>query len=147
MSPVSPRERRCPACGSTSLITDEEQGEVVCTQCGLVVETDLMDYGPEWRTFKDKGDYDRVRTGPPFTFAFHDKGLTTIIRLGNDDRRELASHGRLGDMKRMVAWHTRTRAFQAEERNMALAFHELRRLSNALNAPSNVVETAAIIYR
>ncbi|MFB6256831.1 MAG: TFIIB-type zinc ribbon-containing protein, partial [Haloplanus sp.] len=40
----------CPEC-SGSLVTDEEHGETVCADCGLVVEEDEIDHGPEWRAF------------------------------------------------------------------------------------------------
>jgi hypothetical protein len=36
---------RCPACGGP-LVNDRERGEVVCAQCGLVVDG-LVDTGPE----------------------------------------------------------------------------------------------------
>jgi len=49
---------RCPVCGGR-LITDYERGEVVCTQCGLVVDV-VVDTGPEWRPSEKK----RVRTAP-----------------------------------------------------------------------------------
>jgi|GEM_PF-4697474 Transcription initiation factor IIB (TFIIB) len=35
----------CPEC-SGQLITDEEHGETVCRECGLVVESDAVDRGP-----------------------------------------------------------------------------------------------------
>ena len=41
----------CPECGG-KLITDEERGETVCSECGLVVEEDEIDHGPEWRAFE-----------------------------------------------------------------------------------------------
>ena len=50
---------RCSVCGGP-LITDLQRGEVVCTQCGLVV-AEAVEIGPEWRSFnRDK----RVRAAP-----------------------------------------------------------------------------------
>ncbi|MFW6321936.1 MAG: TFIIB-type zinc ribbon-containing protein, partial [Halohasta sp.] len=40
----------CPEC-SGRLLTDSEHGETVCQDCGLVVEEDAVDRGPEWRAF------------------------------------------------------------------------------------------------
>ncbi|EMA50061.1 TFIIB-type zinc ribbon-containing protein, partial [Halococcus salifodinae] len=40
----------CPEC-SGRLVSDTEHGETVCTDCGLVVEADEIDRGPEWRAF------------------------------------------------------------------------------------------------
>jgi len=70
---------KCPNCGSTHLLRDVEQGEVVCTVCGLVIDMDLMDRGPEWRAFDDDQRTDRVRVGAPVTYTIHDKGLMTTI--------------------------------------------------------------------
>lgn len=39
----------CPECGSTELIGDYERAEVVCAHCGLVIDENLVDMGPEWR--------------------------------------------------------------------------------------------------
>jgi transcription initiation factor TFIIB len=50
---------KCPVCGGR-VITDYERGEVVCTQCGLVV-AETVDAGPEWRAF-DKEE--RARAAP-----------------------------------------------------------------------------------
>ena len=41
----------CPQCGSTDLIGDYERAEVVCANCGLVIDENLVDMGPEWRAF------------------------------------------------------------------------------------------------
>ncbi|ERJ06657.1 Transcription initiation factor IIB 4 protein, partial [Halorhabdus tiamatea SARL4B] len=43
----------CPECGG-DLVTDSERGETVCAECGLVVEEDEIDPGPEWRAFDAK---------------------------------------------------------------------------------------------
>lgn len=52
----------CPECQSQ--ITQEgSQGEAICVNCGLVYEEDQIDYGPEWRAFRqnerDKKKSDR----------------------------------------------------------------------------------------
>ena len=42
----------CPDCGCKVLETGQD-GFVACRDCGLVVEADIIDYGPEWRNFED----------------------------------------------------------------------------------------------
>ena len=39
-------EHGCPECESTDLVHDGE--ELVCDDCGLVIEEDQIDRGPEW---------------------------------------------------------------------------------------------------
>jgi len=139
---------RCPNCGSTHLLRDPEQAEIVCTECGYVVEMDLMDHGPEWRAFDDDQRTDRVRVGAPITYTIHDKGLTTTI-----DWRDKAISGKnispdkRAQIKRMRKWHRRIRIYDAQERNLANALSEMTRIADKLGIPKNVIETAAVIYR
>src|SRR4030042_1598121 len=39
-------ETRCPDCGSTQISYEEEQGEIVCTICGLVLEEKAVEKKP-----------------------------------------------------------------------------------------------------
>ena len=45
---------KCPDCGGTRLVEDHANGDVVCRECGLVVESHIIDERSEWRTFADK---------------------------------------------------------------------------------------------
>ncbi|MUV89565.1 transcription initiation factor IIB 3, partial [Halapricum sp. CBA1109] len=40
----------CPECDA-SLVASADGGELVCEDCGLVVEEGTIDRGPEWRAF------------------------------------------------------------------------------------------------
>ena len=42
---------KCSDCGSRELTRDETRGEVVCEDCGLVLEDNVIDQGAEWRVF------------------------------------------------------------------------------------------------
>lgn len=44
-------ETVCPECGSRQLVHDYERAELVCQNCGLVIDDDFIDRGPEWRAF------------------------------------------------------------------------------------------------
>ena len=39
---------KCPDCSSTHIRRDYSRGELVCADCGLVIDEDLIDHGPEW---------------------------------------------------------------------------------------------------
>ena len=41
----------CPECKSTRIVQDYERGELVCRDCGLVIDDSYIDHGPEWRAF------------------------------------------------------------------------------------------------
>jgi len=40
----------CPECDSENIVTDADQ-ELVCEDCGLVLDERNIDRGPEWRAF------------------------------------------------------------------------------------------------
>ncbi|MEF8808656.1 TFIIB-type zinc ribbon-containing protein, partial [Natronomonas sp.] len=69
----------CPECSSDNIVKDADRGEMVCDDCGLVVEEDHIDPGPEWRAFNHSERQEKSRVGAPTTQTMHDKGLTTTI--------------------------------------------------------------------
>ncbi|MDD1651654.1 MAG: transcription initiation factor IIB, partial [Methanomicrobiales archaeon] len=70
-------EAVCPECGGRQLVHDYERAELVCQNCGLVIDEDFIDRGPEWRAFDNDQRIKRSRVGAPMTFTIHDKGLST----------------------------------------------------------------------
>ncbi len=74
----------CPEC-SGNVVTDTEHGETVCEDCGLVVDEDEIDRGPEWRAFNSAEKDRKSRVGAPTTHMMHDKGLSTNIGWQNKD--------------------------------------------------------------
>ncbi|MFC7115957.1 transcription initiation factor IIB family protein [Natronoarchaeum sp. GCM10025703] len=137
----------CPEC-SGQLINDEEHGETVCTDCGLVVEEDSVDRGPEWRAFDAQEKNQKSRVGAPTTNTMHDKGLSTNIDWRDKDAygNSLGSRQR-EKMQRLRKWNERFRTRDSKERNLKQALGEIDRMASALGLPSNVRETASVIYR
>jgi transcription initiation factor TFIIB len=125
-------EETCPECEGT-VVTDEEHGERVCSDCGLVVETDSIDRGPEWRAFDSAERDNKSRVGAPTTTMMHDKGLSTNIGWQDKDAygKTLSSRQRR-QMQRLRTWNERFRT---------------REMASALGLPENVRETASVIYR
>ena len=76
---------RCPECNSGHLVRDYERGELICEECGLVIDDQFIDLGPEWRAFDVEQGEKRARTGAPMTYTIHDKGLSTEISWKNKD--------------------------------------------------------------
>ncbi|MEM1514832.1 MAG: transcription initiation factor IIB [Candidatus Bathyarchaeia archaeon] len=139
---------KCPECGGTNLISDPDTGEVICSNCGLVVQESIINKGPEWRAFTQEEKKSRSRVGIPISFSVHDKGLSTSI--DNIDRdalgRKLPLNARL-QMWRLKKWQIRSRVHSSIDRNLAQAMTEIDRLSDKLAIPLAVKEKAAIIYR
>ncbi|MFC6961775.1 transcription initiation factor IIB [Halocatena marina] len=141
------REMVCPECGGV-LIEDHEHGERVCTECGLVVESDEMDRGPEWRAFDASERDEKARVGAPTTNMMHDKGLSTTIDWQNKDAYGSALSSRQRQkMQRLRTWNERVQAGNARERNLKQALGEIDRMASALSLPETVRETASVIYR
>ena len=140
-------ELRCPECGG-QLATDTEHGETVCADCGLVVEEDEIDRGPEWRAFDSAEKDQKSRVGAPTTNMMHDKGLSTNIGWQDKDAygKSLSSRQR-EKMQRLRTWNERFRTRDSKERNLKQALGEIDRMASAQGLPDNVRETASVIYR
>ena len=139
---------QCPKCGSTHLTKDYSRAELVCKNCGLVIDAEMMDHGPEWRAFDSEQREKKARTGAPMTYTIHDKGLSTVIGWTNRDAygKSIPTRSR-AQLYRLRKWQTRTRISDGTERNLALALSGLDRMSSGLGLPRTVRETAAMIYR
>ena len=139
---------KCPECSGYHIVRDYTRGELVCEECGLVVDEQFIDQGPEWRSFDVEQNEQRSRTGSPMTFTVHDKGLSTEIGWGNKDSygRSIPSKNR-AQLYRMRKWQHRTRISNSTDRNLSLALTEVAKLSSKMGLPRNVRETASMIYR
>jgi transcription initiation factor TFIIB len=137
----------CPECGG-HLRTEGDRNEVVCADCGLIVETDDIDRGPEWRAFDATERNQKSRVGAPRTKMMHDEGLSTNIGWQDKDAygRALSSRQRRR-MQRLRTWNERFRTRDSKERNLKQALGEIDRMASALGLPKNVRETASVIYR
>lgn len=139
---------KCPECNGFHLVRDYKRGELVCEECGLIIDEQFIDQGPEWRSFDVEQNEERSRTGSAMTYSIHDKGLSTEIGWGNKDffGRSVPSKNR-AQLYRMRKWHHRTRVSNSTDRNLSLALTELAKLSSKIGLPRDVRETAAMIYR
>jgi transcription initiation factor TFIIB len=140
-------ELQCPEC-SGNLATDTEHGETVCQDCGLVVDEDSIDRGPEWRAFDSREKDEKSRVGAPTTNMMHDKGLSTNIGWQDKDAygNQLSASQRQ-KMQRLRTWNERFRTRDSKERNLKQALGEIDRMASALGLPESVRETASVIYR
>lgn len=145
---IAPERRgaECPECAG-SVHRDEEHGERTCTECGLVLDADAIDYGPEWRSLDDNAD-DRRRVGAPVSKLRHDKGLSTTIGWRDEDAYGNRISGRKREqLRRLRTWNERFTSKDAAERNLKQAFGEIERMASALGLPEPCRETAGVLYR
>jgi transcription initiation factor TFIIB len=83
MSNAGYNDRKCNDCGGYHFVTDYSAGDIVCSNCGLVSESRIMDERSEWRTFGDDDKVDPCRVGGPVNELLN--GLSTVI--GGPDSR------------------------------------------------------------
>ena len=117
--------KKCPECNSINLTIDDKKGEIVCKSCGLVLDENMVDHGPEWRFSDDDG---KQRAGAPSSFTKADMGTSTqigsqaeIYNLSGSQRRRFL---------RLRQWHNRSST--SLERNLKYALVELKRVSSIL---------------
>lgn len=150
----------CPVCDSnrvheyghyrvSTVITDVESGELICSQCGMVINDRLEDSArPDSRTFGNEQDYNKVRLGPPTSIAYHDMGLsTTIGRTDKDASGHKLDSATYSKMQRLRTWNLRTQLHKSTDRNFMIAFHKLFRLKDKLGLTDAVVKKTAYTYR
>ncbi|NIR87053.1 transcription initiation factor IIB [Candidatus Bathyarchaeota archaeon] len=137
----------CAECGSTNIVRDIIAGELVCGDCGLVAEENIIDRGAEWKAFTYKEELERARAGGPTKYSHFDKGLSTIIRIDRDAFGRPLSPKVRRQMWRLRNWQIRSRVHASQSRNLSQAMNELQRLCEKLNISPSVQEMAAVIYR
>lgn len=141
----------CKACyKSSDVITDTESGEMICTNCGMVISTDKssQQVTPEWRAFDANQMGDRSRVGMPMTLTRHDGGLSTVIgKPDKDASGQGLDNSMRSMMQRLRTWDYRIQVSSPTDRNLKNAFQKLERLKGKLGLPGNVIEKAAYIYR
>ena len=133
--------KRCPECNSINLTYDEQKGEVICNDCGLVVEEKMVDTGQEMYGKSDSGEK-KGRGGAPMSMQKFDKGLTTNVGEISDIYK--LDSGQTRKFLRLKKWQERVST--SIERNLRLAMAELRRVASFLNLPTVVRDEASRIY-
>ena len=145
---ISPARKDSPNKTST-VITDLESGEIICSKCGIVINDRIEDSTrPDSRTFGNEQDYNKIRLGPPTSIAYHDMGLsTTIGRTHRDASGRKLDAATYSKMQRLRTWDLRTQPHKSTSRSLMIAFYKLYGLKDRLGLPDAVVEKAAYTYR
>jgi transcription initiation factor TFIIB len=120
----------------TAIIEDHQQGDLVCTECGLVLESRVIDESSEWRTFSDsdKGGADPSRTAGPTNRMLSGGGLGTSIGKNPDGTYN----------QTLTRLHNSGRN---PDRPMLAAFGKINELADHLGMTSVVKDGACDIFR
>lgn len=123
--------RKCLECGSKSIVTDPKHAELYCADCGMVIAENIVDLGPEWRSYDAEQASKRVRTGPPMSYRVHNKGLSTPTPVALTHSKRLRG---------LIA-------MDSSEKSLSFALGEIDRMACALNLPGDLRETTSLLYR
>lgn len=134
--------RKCPECSSENLSWNKETGEIICNDCGLVIEDKMVDFGREWREIDESSGLKMRRAGAPLSYTQFDKGLGTEIGFAYD----LRGFGQKSRNKYLRLRKWQYRISTAIERNLKMALAELKRVSSYLKLPKSVEEEGSRIY-
>ncbi|MCS7132864.1 MAG: transcription initiation factor IIB family protein [Nitrososphaeria archaeon] len=115
-------EVNCTSCGGTNIIEDKSSGELICVDCGNVIDKVIYP-DPEWRAYSYGDRVKRERTGAPTTPLLHDLGLSTRCRAYFKE------------------------VYSGRDRMMIKVLSEIYRISSSLNIPQCVAQTAAVFLR
>jgi transcription initiation factor TFIIB len=135
---------------SDKIVTDPESGEIICSNCGMVLSDKVEDTSHLERHVFSGGQIDdtRARTGAPTSLASHDMGLATVV--GKDDRD--ASGKKIdpsirSTMQRLRTWDFRLQLHTPSDRNLREAFKLLDTLKDKLGLSDAIIENTAYLYR
>jgi len=137
----------CPECKS-SLVDDVQNGEIICSGCGVVVADQMVDHGPETISSNLEDRMKLARATGQTTYSQHDLGITTEISISTKDfsgktiNREVANQ-----MNNLRKWQQRVRVSSPRERRLANVLSKMGETCDGLNLSRNVLETASMIYR
>lgn len=137
----------CPECRAT-LVDDIQNGEIICSGCGVVVADQIADNGPETLNASMEDKMKLARATGHTTYSQHDLGITTDISISNKDYSGNTINNQVvHQMNNLRKWQQRVRVSTPRERRLSNIFTKMNEACNHLHLPKNVQETAAIIYR
>lgn len=137
----------CPECRS-SLVDDVQNGEIICSGCGVVVADQIEDYGPESKSSDLEEKMKLARATGHTTYSQHDLGITTEISISTKDFSGKAINSEIASqMHSLRKWQQRVRVASPRERRLANVLTKIGEACQNLSLSKNVTETACMIYR
>ncbi|HZA62303.1 MAG TPA: transcription initiation factor IIB [Nitrososphaeraceae archaeon] len=142
---------KCSVCNDSaqSIITDPESGEIICSNCGIIILDKLEDYiHEERRAFTMEEAENRSRTGAPTSLAIYDRGLsTTISKVNRDAYGKMFDAAALPQVKKLRRWNSMINLHGTSEKSLNRAFRKLDILNDKLGLSRATVEKIAYIFR
>jgi len=129
------------SCSDSIIITDFETGEIICQNCGRILQENITDARKEDRSFTQDQHM-------PTSLTIHDMGLSTIIgKYNRDFVGKPLGYEMKQSMKRMRIWDSRSQAKTSSEKNLRIALYEMVKLKEKLGLSDAIIDRAAYLYR
>ena len=140
-------EKCCPECEST-LVDDVQNGERICSGCGVVVAEQMADYGPEARSSSLEEKMKLARATGQTTYSQHDLGIATEISISTKDYSGKTINSEVANqMNNLRKWQQRIRVSAPRERRLSNVLAKIGDTCKVLNLSKNVLETSSMVYR
>lgn len=140
-------EQNCPECKST-LVDDFQNGEIICSGCGIVVADQIEDYGSDTKVTSLEEKMKIARATGENTFAQHDLGIATEISISTKDFSGKTIGNKVASqMTNIRKWQQRIRISSPRERRLATVLSKMSSTCDSLNLPKIILETSSKIYR
>ncbi len=137
----------CPECQS-ALVDDTQNGEIICSGCGVVVADQMEDYGPESKSSDLEERMRLARATGHTTYSQHDLGISTEISISAKDFSGKSINSEVANqMHNLRKWQQRVRVTSPRERRLANVLTKIGEGCQILSLPKNVLETSSMIYR
>ncbi len=128
------------------MITDFETGEIICQNCGVVLQ-EKISLGRKLDNIFTNNEYTSY-AGNRSTLRIYDMGLATIIGTSNHDSTGKPLDYKIKPfMKRMRLWDARSKSKNTSERNLKTALFEMEKLKQELSLTNAIMEQSAYLYR
>ena len=130
----------CPECRTVppNVVEEFASGDLVCADCGLVLDDRIIDTRSEWRTFANEDGDDPSRVGS-VTNPILD-GITEQL-----ESRIAVRDGGTGASRDLI--RTMTRSSAPRERSILEAFDSIQNKCDSIHLPRTVSDTAKQAYR
>ena len=136
----------CPEC-KASLVDDIQNGEIICSGCGVVVADQMADYGPETKRSNLEDKMKLARATGQTTYSQHDLGIATEISISAKDfSGKSINHEVANQMHNLRKWQQRVRVSSPRERRLANVLAKMGETCDGLSLSKNVLATASMIY-
>jgi transcription initiation factor TFIIB len=145
-NPAKAFKKLCPLCGCPDIIYETISHEYICGRCGLVIDTDSLDRGKEWKNFIGDDPSSADRAGPPIIGTFMEKTSTSFYTDFDGRGRALKVEVRR-KMSRLLKQSTKTTLSTPHSRNLSVARGLIRLLVERMNLTESFYTDTLTVYK